>query len=31
VLGIGGWASLALIALFALNTWLMYRLGVDGV
>jgi len=31
VLGIGGWASLALIALFALNTWLMYHLGVDGV
>ncbi|WP_295882363.1 sodium:calcium antiporter [uncultured Thiohalocapsa sp.] len=30
VLGIGSWASLALITLFALNTWLTYHLGGTG-
>jgi cation:H+ antiporter len=30
VLGLGGWVSLVLTAVFILNTWLMYRLGLDG-
>jgi hypothetical protein len=25
-LGIGGWGSLALFTLFAVNTWLLYRM-----
>lgn len=30
ILGIGSWASLALFALFALNSWLMFHLGRAG-
>lgn len=31
VLGIGGWVSLSLIALFALNTWLSYQFGLEAI